>query len=70
MIALEAGLSYLGFGARTAYASWGSIILDAQGSFDQFWWIPLFPGLAVVATALAFNVVGDGLRDWIAGRSS
>lgn len=67
VIALEAGLSFLGFGARTANASWGSIILDGQGAF-QFWWIPLFPGLAVVATALAFNVLGDGLRDLIAGR--
>ena len=68
VIALEAGLSFLGFGARTANASWGSIILDAQTSFAQYWWIPLFPGLAVVATALAFNVLGDGLRDLIAGR--
>jgi peptide/nickel transport system permease protein len=68
VIALEAGLAFLGFGARTAYASWGSIILDAQGSYHEFWWIPLFPGLAVVATALAFNVLGDGLRDLIAGR--
>jgi peptide/nickel transport system permease protein len=68
VIALEAGLSFLGFGARTAHASWGSIILDAHGSFAQYWWIPLFPGLAVFATALAFNVLGDGLRDVIAGR--
>jgi peptide/nickel transport system permease protein len=68
VIALEAGLSFLGYGARTAHASWGSIILDAQGNFAGFWWIALFPGLAVVATALAFNVLGDGLRDLIAGR--
>jgi peptide/nickel transport system permease protein len=68
VIALEAGLSFLGLGSRSANASWGSIILDAQGSFDRFWWIPLFPGMAVVATALAFNVLGDGLRDLIAGR--
>jgi peptide/nickel transport system permease protein len=70
VIALEAGLSFLGLGARTAHASWGSIILDGQGAFAQFWWIPLFPGLAVLATALAFNVLGDGLRDHIAGRPS
>lgn len=68
VIALEAGLSFLGYGARSAHASWGSIILDAQGDFGGLWWIPLFPGLAVVATALAFNVLGDGLRDLIAGR--
>lgn len=68
VISIEAGLSFLGFGARSGYASWGSIILDAQGGFSQFWWIPLFPGLAVILTALAFNVLGDGLRDLIAGR--
>jgi peptide/nickel transport system permease protein len=68
VIALEAGLSFLGFGARTATASWGAIILDAQGAFDRFWWIPVFPGLAIVSTALAFNVLGDGLRDLISGR--
>jgi peptide/nickel transport system permease protein len=68
VIALEAGLSFIGLGARTAHASWGSIILDGMGVFDRFWWIPLFPGLAVVSTALAFNVLGDGLRDVISGR--
>ena len=68
VIALEAGLSFIGLGARTAHASWGSIILDGHGTFAEFWWIPLFPGLAVVATALAFNVLGDGLRDVVSGR--
>ena len=68
VIALEAGLSFIGLGARTAHASWGSIILDGHGAFNEFWWIPLFPGLAVVATALAFNVLGDALRDEVAGR--
>jgi ABC-type dipeptide/oligopeptide/nickel transport systems, permease components len=68
VIALEAGLSFIGLGARTAHASWGSIILDGSGAFAEFWWIPLFPGLAIVATALAFNVLGDGLRDIVSGR--
>lgn len=68
VIALEAGLSFLGLGARTGYASWGSIILDGHANFAEFWWIPLFPGLAVVGTALAFNVLGDGLREVISGR--
>jgi peptide/nickel transport system permease protein len=69
VIALEAGLSFLGLGPRSGYPSWGSIILDAQGSFGQMWWIPLFPGLAIVTTALAFNVIGDGLREAITGRA-
>lgn len=68
VIALEAGLSFIGLGARTAHASWGTIILDGHDSFAQFWWIPVFPGLAVVATAVAFNVLGDGLRDIVSGR--
>lgn len=68
VIALEAGLSFLGFGPQTAHASWGTIILDGQGDLGRYWWIPLFPGLAVVGTALAFNVLGDGLRDALAGR--
>lgn len=68
VIALEAGLSFIGLGARTAHASWGSIILDGHGAFAEFWWIPLFPGIAVVATALAFNVLGDALRDIVSGR--
>ena len=68
VIGLEAGLAFIGLGARTAHASWGSIILDGLGVFDQFWWIPLFPGLAVVSMALAFNVLGDGLRDVVSGR--
>ena len=68
VIALEAGLSFIGLGARTAHASWGTIILDGHGSFAEFWWIPVFPGLAVVATAVAFNVLGDGLRDVVSGR--
>jgi len=68
VISLEAGLSFIGLGARTTIPSWGTIILDAGGSFAEFWWIPLFAGLAVVATALAFNVLGDGLRDVVSGR--
>jgi peptide/nickel transport system permease protein len=70
VIALEAGLSFLGFGGRTSTASWGSIILDGHGAYAEFWWIALFPGLAIVGTALAFNVLGDGLRDLVAGRPS
>lgn len=69
VIGIEAGLAFIGLGARTAHASWGSIILDGIGVFDRFWWIPLFPGLAVVSTALAFNVLGDTLRDVVSGSS-
>jgi peptide/nickel transport system permease protein len=63
VIALEAGLSYLGVGAREPTASWGSIFLDGVAFFPDNWWVVLFPGIAIVVTVLAFNVLGDALRD-------
>lgn len=62
-IAVEAGLSYLGLGVRPPAASWGSIIADGAEDVGTLWWISLFPGLAIVATVMAFNALGDGLRD-------
>ncbi|MFI5229288.1 MAG: ABC transporter permease [Gemmatimonadales bacterium] len=63
VIALEAGLSYLGIGAQPPTPSWGSIFLDGVDLYAGNWWMVLFPGLAIVATVLAFNVLGDALRD-------
>lgn len=63
VIALEAGLSFLGIGAPPPAASWGAMFTDAVDPFSGAWWVPLFPGIAIVATVLAFNVLGDALRD-------
>ena len=63
VIILEAGLSYLGIGARAPTASWGSIFYDGSDAFQATWWIALFPGLAIILTVLAFNVFGTALRD-------
>jgi peptide/nickel transport system permease protein len=63
VIALEAGLSFLGIGAPPPTASWGSIFTDSIDPFSGAWWVPLFPGVAIVATVIAFNVLGDALRD-------
>ena len=63
VIILEAGLSYLGIGAQKPTPSWGSIFLDGVGFGLSAWWVLLFPGLAIVATVLSFNVLGDALRD-------
>jgi peptide/nickel transport system permease protein len=63
VIALEAGLSYLGVGAHEPTASWGSLFREGAAIIAVKWWLPLFPGLAIVATVLAFNVLGDALRD-------
>lgn len=63
VIALETGLSYLGLGAREPTPSWGSIFLDGVDFFAGNWWVVLFPGIAIIATVMAFNVLGDALRD-------
>ena len=63
VIILEAGLSYLGIGTREPTASWGSILRDGSDAFATAWWLMLFPGLAIVVTVLAFNTLGDALRD-------
>jgi peptide/nickel transport system permease protein len=63
VIALEAGLSYLGIGAREPTPSWGSIFFEGTEFLTSTWWIGFFPGIAIVVTVLAFNVLGDALRD-------
>lgn len=62
-ILFEASLSFLGVGVQPPTASWGAMISDATGVFDTAWWYMLFPGLALLFTVLAFNLVGDGLSD-------
>ena len=63
VIALEAGLSYLGIGAQPPTPSWGSIFFEGIDAFTTAWWVVLFPGLAIVITVFAFNALGDALRD-------
>jgi ABC-type dipeptide/oligopeptide/nickel transport system permease subunit len=62
-ILLEAALSYLGVGINPPQASWGEMIAEATPIFATAWWFFLFPGLALLATVLAFNLLGDGIRD-------
>jgi ABC-type dipeptide/oligopeptide/nickel transport system permease subunit len=63
VIILEAGLSFLGVGVQAPRASWGNIIADGASNVGGMWWMSLFPGLAIVLTVMAFNVLGDALRD-------
>ncbi len=63
IILLEAALSFLGAGVQPPNASWGAMIAEATSVFDTAWWYMLVPGLALLFTVLAFNVVGDGLSD-------
>jgi peptide/nickel transport system permease protein len=62
-ILFEASLSYLGLGVPADQASWGSILSDASQLYDVAWWLMLFPGGFLIITTLAFNLLGDGLRD-------
>lgn len=59
----EAALSFLGLGVQPPDPSWGRMLFDAQGFLTTAWWMGVFPGLAIFFTVLAFNLVGDGLRD-------
>ena len=61
VIVLEAGLSWLGIGVDVPTPSWGNMIQDGSDQIARYWWISLFPGLAIVSTVMAFNVLGDAL---------
>ncbi|MGH7466543.1 MAG: oligopeptide ABC transporter permease [Longimicrobiales bacterium] len=62
-IVLEAGLSFLGLGIQPPTPSWGNMVSDGRDVLISAWWLATFPGLTIVLTVLAFNLVGDGLRD-------
>lgn len=61
-IIAEAGLSYLGLGARPEQPSWGSMLHVAQGYLNTQPWLAFWPGLAISSVVLGFNLLGDGLR--------
>jgi peptide/nickel transport system permease protein len=62
-VLLEATLSYLGVGVRPPTPSWGGIIFESQSYFLTAPWLVFLPGIAILLSALAFNLVGDALRD-------
>jgi peptide/nickel transport system permease protein len=63
VILVEAGLSYLGVGVPPPTASWGSMVADGKDYLFRAWWVSFFPGVFIFATVMAYNLVGDGLRD-------
>ena len=69
-ILIEAALSYLGVGIRPPTASWGQMIASATPIFNTAWWYMVFPGTALLLTVLAFNLLGDGLRDALNPRNA
>jgi peptide/nickel transport system permease protein len=62
-IIFEASLSFLGLGVPREEASWGDLLNWASTYYDVAWWLMVFPGIFLVVTTLAFNLLGDGLRD-------
>jgi peptide/nickel transport system permease protein len=69
-ILAEAGLSFLGLGIKLPTASWGNLLSNAPEFYTTQPWMMLWPGLAVLLTTLAFNLLGDGLRDAFDPRST
>ena len=63
IILTEASLSFLGVGVPPPTPSWGSMIDEGRALIATGWWIALFPGIAIIVTVLAFNSLGDRLRD-------
>lgn len=61
----EAALSFLGLGIRPPQPSWGNMMSDAREAIRAAPWATIFPGLAVFLTVLGFNLLGDGVRDWL-----
>jgi peptide/nickel transport system permease protein len=57
-----AGLSFLGLGSPPPAPEWGAMVAAGTQSFDQ-WWVSAFPGAAILTLVMAFNFVGDGVRD-------
>ena len=58
-----AALGFLGLGAQPPTPEWGTMLADAREFILRAWWVVTFPGLAILLTVLAINLVGDGLRD-------
>lgn len=62
-VVTESALSFLGFGVPPPTASWGELLKQSQSHWREAWWLVTFPGVAIFVTVVAFNLVGQGLRD-------
>ena len=65
VILTAAGLGFLGLGAQPPTAEWGAMIATGRQYMLDHWWVAAMPGIAIATLSLAFNLVGDGLRDWL-----
>ncbi len=62
-VLLESGLSFLGLGVQPPTPSWGNILTAGKDNIEIAWWLSVFPGLAILLTVLAYNLLGEGIRD-------
>ncbi len=62
-ILIESSLSFLGIGVQPPTPSWGNILMDGKSTLGVAWWLTIFPGLFITATVLAYNLIGEALRD-------
>jgi peptide/nickel transport system permease protein len=63
VVLLEAYISFLGLGVQPPAPSWGAMVFEARDALVGAWWVPMFPAAAITICVVAFNLVGDGLRD-------
>ncbi|RMH51643.1 MAG: ABC transporter permease [Zetaproteobacteria bacterium] len=61
----ESGLSFLGLGVQPPNPSWGNMLTAGKDNIQIAWWLSLYPGLAILITVLGYNLLGEGLRDWL-----
>ena len=64
-ILTESALSFLGLGVQPPTASWGNMLTEGKEHLTDAWWLVTFPGLAIFMTVLGYNLLGEGLRDWM-----
>ena len=64
-ILVESALSYLGLGVQPPTPSWGNMLEEGKDHLTDAWWLITFPGVAIFLTVLGYNLLGEGLRDWL-----
>jgi peptide/nickel transport system permease protein len=70
MMLAESGLSFLGLGVAAPTPSWGDMVRQGMPALEDAWWVAAFPGLALAASVIGVNLIGDGLRDALDPRLS
>lgn len=65
LILLESSLSFLGMGIQPPTPTWGNMVAEGRDALNQAWWIATFPGAALALTVIGFNLLADGLRDFL-----